>query len=122
MIFTGTARIGGCKFERYVRSVSVPACTVDFVRAIVGAGREFCDRAITAELQIFLRPSRGRNVRLGIMIDRPRVCIIDVNMHPPLANQRVRPVYHSDLLGPSSVARMRATCCAVNMNIESSST
>lgn len=100
-----------------------PRGAIDLVRAVVGAGRESPNRAIVVELEKFLRPSREWNVTLGVVIDGAMAGVVAVHVHPPRRDECApcRRVYHSPRRGPSSVARIRATCCVVNMNIASSS-
>ena len=100
-----------------------PRRAIDFVSAIVGTGRELFHGAVVAELEKFLRPARERNVSAGITEHRSALAVVAVDVHPARRNERTscRVVYHKLRLGPLSVARIRATCCVVNMNIASSS-
>ena len=115
-------RVGLRKPEYNFRVVFAPVRTGHFMRAIVGTSGEIFHGAIVCKLEIFLRASRRRDQFVGTVINRAAFGVIAINMHPPLAGECLRFIYHIDLLGPSNVARIRATCCAVNMNMESSST
>jgi len=105
-------------------SVPVAPCrSVDLVCAVVGTGREFAHGAVVTEFEIFLGPTRERKISAGIAVDRPALMVVAMDVHPARIHQRAscRVVYHRPRRGPFSVARMRATCCVVNMNIASSS-
>lgn len=104
-----------------------PPGPVNLVGTVVGSRREPTHRAIVVELEEFFRTARERDVAVGITKDGAVSGVVAVHVHPACGHQFPPSVvcvahlesppaapafsaYQSDRLGPSSVARMRATC------------
>ena len=119
----GRAAAAGREGECDPSAVVGPRRTIYLMRAVIRAGRESSHGAVVAEFEILFRATREWNVAFGVVIDGAAFGIVAVHVHPTCTDQCVsrRRIYHSDRRGPANVARMRATCCVVNMNMASSS-